>query len=103
MHAKTSASSPFRTRARSIREPVQVYLGADDSALLSRLTADTGLSKAEILRRGVRSFAREQTAGTSPMLRFVTESRPDGWPNAVAKDHDAVLADEHRGARKRRR
>jgi len=98
----TCMSKPPR-RPRSSREPVQVYLGADDSALLTRLTAETGLSKAEILRRGVRSFAREQTAGTSPMMRFLAESSPEGWPDAVARDHDAALADEYRGARKRRR
>jgi hypothetical protein len=88
---------------RAVREPVQVYLEADDSALLNRLAAETGLSKAEILRRGMRSFAREQTAGSSPMLRFLAESSPDGWPSAVARDHDAALAAEHRGTRKGRR
>lgn len=90
-------------RPTPVREPVQVYLASDDSALLSRLAAETGLSKAEILRRGVRSYAREQLGGASPMLRFLAESTPDGWPDDVAAAHDAVLADAYRAPRKRRR
>lgn len=94
---------PKRTRpSTSVREPVQVYLAPDDRDLLSRLAEETGLSKAEILRRGVRSFAREQ-AGSSPMLRFLAETGGEGWPKAVAVDHDAALAEAYRApARKRR-
>ena len=92
-----------RRRPAGVREPVQVYLASDDSALLSRLVAETGLSKAEILRRGVRSFAREQAGDTSPMLRFVAETSAEGWPDDVAASHDDVLSDAYRGARKGRR
>ena len=86
----------------SVREPVQVYLAADDRDLLNRLAEETGLSKAEVLRRGVRSFAREQRGG-SPMLRFVAESAGEGWPDAVAVDHDTALADAYRTQAKKRR
>jgi hypothetical protein len=89
--------SPKRPKQPAVREPVQVYLAPDDRDLLNRLADETGLSKAEVLRRGMRSFAREQ-GGTSPMLRFVSESAPTGWPEAVAADHDDVLAEEYRGA-----
>jgi len=58
----STVSKPPR-RHRSGREAVQVYLSADDIALVNRLSADTGLSKAEIVRRGLKSLAREQTAG----------------------------------------
>jgi hypothetical protein len=85
----------------TVREPVQVYLAPDDSALLGRLVEESGLSKAEVLRRGIRSYAAEH-GGTSPMLRFVDESGSAGWPDAVAVDHDAVLADMYRGPRKTR-
>ena len=37
------------------------------------------------------------------MLRFVAESTQTGWPDAVAIDHDAVLAEEYRGAAKKAR
>jgi hypothetical protein len=88
--------------ATSVREPVQVYLAPDDRALLSRLVTETGLSKAEILRRGMRSFAREQS-GTSPMLRFLAESAKADWPDAVAERHDEVLAESYRPSAKKRR
>ena len=86
----------------SVREPVQVYLAPDDRDLLNRLAAETGLTKAEILRRGMRSFAREQ-GGASPMLRFVAESAAGEWPEAVAEKHDEILADSYRSASKKRR
>ena len=92
-----------RRRPTEVREPVQVYLASDDSALLARLVAETGLAKAEILRRGVRSFAREQAGDASPMLRFLNESGPEGWPTDIAANHDAALADEYRAARKGRK
>ena len=91
------------SRPPSVREPVQVYLAPDDSALLSRLAAETGLSKAEILRRGVKSFAREHGGGVTPMLRFLAESTLDGGPDGVAADHDAMLAETYQASRKKRR
>jgi len=85
-----------------VREPVQVYLEPDDSALLARLAADAGLSKAEVMRRGMRAFAREQDV-ESPMLRFVTENAGGDWPPGVAADHDAALADAYLGHRRKSR
>ena len=87
---------------RTIREPVQVYLAPDDSALLHRLTQETGLSKAEVLRRGLRSFARDQGA-TSPMLQFVESGDAQGWPRAAAVNHDAVLAESFEPPKRKRR
>ena len=89
------------TKPMMVREPVQAYLAPDDSALLARLAAETGLAKAEVLRRGIRSFAAEQ-AGPSPMLRFVAEEAGGAWPAAAATDHDAVLAEAYRGRSRRR-
>lgn len=93
---------PPASRPRLAREPVQVYLAPDDSALLKHLTAESGLSKAEILRRGMRSYAREH-GELSPMLRFLAESGGEESPAGVAADHDAVLADAYRGAPRRKR
>ena len=84
------------------REPVQVYLASDDRDLLMRLVEETGLSKAEILRRGVRSFAREQGVA-SPMLKLAMEIDAQGWPDDVAKDHDAVLATAYGASPKKKR
>jgi hypothetical protein len=90
-------------RSGLVREPVQVYLAPDDSALLNRLAEESGLSKAEILRRGVKSYAREQGGAVAPMLRFLAESSAGPWPSAVAVDHDAVLAESYRGTQKKGR
>lgn len=80
---------------RAVREPVQVYLAGDDAALLAHLTSTTGLSKAEILRRGIRSFARE-TTGDTPMLRFLALCDDGDWPENVAERHDEILAETYR-------
>jgi hypothetical protein len=93
------AQSP--SKPRMVREPVQVYLAPDDSELLSRLTTETGLSKAEILRRGIRSFAAESGA-RSPMLDFLAESAKGPWPENVALRHDEVVTDFHRPKRKKK-
>ncbi|MEO8334986.1 MAG: CopG family transcriptional regulator [bacterium] len=89
-------------RSGLVREPVQVYLAPDDSALLNRLVEESGLSKAEILRRGVKSFAREQSGAVAPMLRFLAESSAGPWPSDVAVDHDAVLAASYRATPKKK-
>ncbi|MDB4890153.1 MAG: hypothetical protein JWL61_2008 [Gemmatimonadetes bacterium] len=90
-------------RSGLVREPVQVYLEPDDSALLIRLAEEAGLSKAEILRRGIKSFAREQQGAVAPMLRFLAESSAGPWPSAVTLDHDAVLAESYLASPKKRR
>ena len=87
---------------RAVREPVQVYLGADDKQLLDRLVQESGLSMAEILRQGVRAFAREHGVG-SPMLAFVADSARGTWSSEVALDHDAVIAATHAAPRRRKR
>lgn len=87
---------------RRVREPVQVYLAADDRDLLNRLAAETGLSKAEILRRGVRSFAKEQQTA-SPMLQYLENLGNIEAPDGTAVDHDAALAESYRSTRSRRK
>ena len=74
-----------------VRELVQVDLAPDDIALLTRLVEKSGLTKDEILRRGLRSFAMSQQ-GSSPMLQFVELTDPIGWREGVAEGHDASLA-----------
>jgi hypothetical protein len=58
---------PRRSSAR-VREPVQVYLDPADRSLLDRLASRTGLSRAELLRRGVRQLAELELS-----------DRPAGW------------------------
>ena len=37
------------------------------------------------------------------MLRFVAETTGEGWPDAVAADHDAALAEAYRTQAKKRK
>ena len=79
-----------------VREPIQVYIAADERQLLDSLAADTGLSRAEILRRGLRVFAAERAGGQGPMRRLMESLQATPWPHDVAREHDAHLAGIYR-------
>ena len=81
---------------RSVREPVQVYLESPDRALLERAAAASGLSRAEVLRRGLHRFAAELLADASPALAFLESAatvESAESPADVATRHDDYLAD----------
>lgn len=86
-----------RKSPASIREPVQVYLAGDDRALLDRVAKKAGVSRAEVLRRGVRYMAAEVLADESPMLAFIREQTIADWPADTPADasaqHDKYLTD----------
>jgi hypothetical protein len=101
--------TPKRTPG-SVKEPVQVYMDAPDRALLEQAASASGLSRAEVLRRGLHRFAAELLADTSPALAFLESAAAatpaDATPDVAAR-HDAYLADwemaswqESAGARK---
>lgn len=77
-----------------VREPLQVYLDPDERGLLDRLARETGLSRAEILRRGLKSFAAEQR-GKSPMLEFMDSMAGAEFPPDMAERHDEYLAEAY--------
>ena len=84
-----------RQTPRSVREPVQVYLESPDRALLERAAVATGLSRAEVLRRGLHRFAAELLADESPALAFLesaASATPHDVPPDVAARHDEYLA-----------
>jgi len=80
--------------ANAVREPVQVYLAGPDRALLDKVAGKTGLSRAEVLRQGVRRMAAEVLGDESPMLAFIREQAASEWPVAVPSDA-AERHDEH--------
>jgi hypothetical protein len=82
-----------RQPPRRVREPIQVYLNVDERALLDRVAAETGLSRAEILRRGLRQFAAEQAGGRSPMLEFMESLGDLDLPPDLSERHDDYLAE----------
>ena len=85
-----------RKSIRAVREPVQVYLETPDRALLERAAGASGLSRAEVLRRGLHRFAAELLADASPALAFLESAAgvaPAGSAPDVAMRHDDYLAD----------
>jgi hypothetical protein len=75
-----------------LSEPLQIYITADERRMLDILAAETGLSRAEILRRGLRTFAAERAGGAGPMQELLLSLREAKWPADIASDHDAHLA-----------
>ncbi len=82
-------------RVRAVREPLQVYLDRDDRALLDRLAKETGLSRAEILRRGLRTFGAQEAQVPSPMLEFLESMKGTDLPPDIAERHDDYLAEAY--------
>ncbi len=56
-----------------VREPIQVYLTQADRALLDRIASVGGLSRAEVLRRGIRRMSAELLGEEHPALKFLRE------------------------------
>ena len=78
-----------------LSEPLQIYITADERRMLDALAAETGLSRAEILRRGLRTFAAERAGDTGPMHELLLSFRDASWPTDIATDHDEYLAREY--------
>ena len=83
-----------RKRSR-VREPVQVYLDQRDRELLEQLVGDTGLSRAELLRRGLRRLADLELGGAAAghSLSDLVGALGDGsdLPTDLAARHDEYL------------
>lgn len=78
-----------------VREPFQVYLDGADRSLLEEVAERTGLSRAEILRRGLRRVARELLEEDEPGAAFERLIGALGddpsLPSDLAARHDAYL------------
>lgn len=86
---------PRRKKPSRVSEPVQVYLDRGDRELLERVARESDISRAEALRRALRSYSRS-----------VLKERPPGWsldvligamgddptrPTDLAERHDYYL------------
>ena len=99
---------PRRTRKPAeVREPIQVYLTKADRALLDRTARASGLSRAEVLRRGLRQYQSGSGASEHPVLTFLDEMAAGPWPadmpTDVAERHDAYLAESYMSRPRRKR
>jgi hypothetical protein len=79
-------------RQKTVKEPLQIYMAADERRLLDQLSNDTGLSRAEILRQGLRQFAMQRAGGAGPMETLMRSLRAKPLPRDVAAAHDDHLA-----------
>lgn len=77
---------------RRVREPLQIYLTTDERRLLDTVAEATQLSRAEVLRRGLRSFAAQQAGEEGPMQHFMNSMREHRWASDIATAHDDHLA-----------
>ena len=81
--------------SRRVREPVQVYLEPADRDLLEQVVRATGLSRAEVLRRGLRRVADEALTERAPgwsLDRLVgAMGEVADLPKDLAERHDEYL------------
>lgn len=84
-----------KTGPREVREPIQVYLTADERSLLDEAARETGYSRAEILRRGLRSFLAHESSKGGPMLSFLDRLDAKAFPEGVAEHHDEHLVEAY--------
>ncbi len=78
---------------RIVREPLQVYLSSEEREALDRIAALLGVSRAEVLRRGIEAVSRETYANIAdPMDDLVGRYDELGAPTDLAVRHDDYLA-----------
>ena len=78
-----------------IREPIQVYMEADERRLLDHLSEETGLSRAEILRQGLQQFALQRAGSDGPMQSLMRDLREKPFAKNIAERHDDHLANAY--------
>lgn len=79
-------------KSRSVREPLQIYMASDERRLLDQLSEETGLSRAEILRQGLRQFAMQRAGTGGPMQTLMRSLREKPLASDIALSHDDHLA-----------
>lgn len=83
------------TKRSKVREPFQVYLDPADRTLLDDVAERTGLSRAEILRRGLRRVAgdllEEEEPGSAFEQLVGALGDDPSLPTDLAERHDAYL------------
>ena len=90
-------------RKSRVREPVQVYLDEADRELLELTASTSGLSRAEVLRRGLRKLAEDWLAEKGPgwSLDSLIGSLhgAEDLPPDLAARHDDYMYGAHPGGR----
>ena len=81
-------------------EPIQVYLDRGQRRRLDQLAGELGLSKSDVVRRGLEALER-QTADPAehPALRIIGIASAESTKAAgydIAREHDRYLAESER-------
>lgn len=84
-----------RSRSSHVREPIQVYLDRKERARLDRLARELGVSRAEVLRRGLQSLEQHEARAFYEMFEPLIGafSNPEA-PTDLAENHDEYLAQD---------
>jgi len=78
---------------RRVREPIQVYLTEQERRVLDELARQQGVSRAEVLRRGLGALARDQQPSFyDAMDRLIGTLKGTKSPRDLAERHDEYLA-----------
>jgi hypothetical protein len=92
--------SPHSKKPTAVREPIQVYLTRADRALLDRVSETAGLTRAEVLRRGLRQYGGAILGEPHPAVAFLDQVAAGPWPADMPDDvglrHDEHLAAAYR-------
>lgn len=59
----------------TVREPIQVYLSTTERVRLDRLASSLGISRSEVLRRGLEALAQAEQPGDAALADLVRR----GW------------------------
>jgi hypothetical protein len=93
-------------RPRRVREPIQVYLDRSERAQLDRLAKALGVSRAEVLRRGLQAVADAEGRSVYDAVEAMIGLDFPGAPADLAVRHDRHLekkVSERRTPSRRRR
>lgn len=82
----------MKNAPKPCREPLQIYMDSDERRLLDKLSESTGLSRAEILRQGLRQFAMQRAGNDGPMETLMRSLREQPFASGIATGHDDELA-----------
>ena len=88
------------TKAKRVSVPVQVYLDRGQRRRLEQLAGELGLSKSDVVRRGLEALERQMAdPAEHPALRIIGIASAETTKPAdydIAREHDRFLAESER-------
>jgi Arc/MetJ-type ribon-helix-helix transcriptional regulator len=87
-------------KGKRVSEPVQVYLDRGQRRRLEQLAGELGLSKSDVVRRGLEALERQMAdPAEHPALRIIGIASGEATKGAaydIAVEHDRYLAESER-------